>query len=300
MALGTCFLYRGSLSSCNYDCEYCPLPKQEETSSESPHDRDSLERFAGWVADSVRTPLSVFFTPWGECLIRPWYRDAVVSLSRLSHVCKVATQTNLSCPLDWLDAADTHKVGLWCTYHPDHTALDAFLAQCEYLEARGVSYSAGCVGLKEHLDDIRLLRKALPRNRYVWINAYKDVPDYYDEKTSAVFTEIDPLFPLNNLRHPSRGRACRCGSTVFAVDGDGDVRRCHFVREVIGNIYRGGFAEIGRPGPCRNETCGCHIGYVHLEHLELDSVFGDGLLERVPKAATEGDLTNATPFEAPT
>ena len=32
------------------------------------------------------------------------------------------------------------------------------------------------------------------------------------------------------------------------------------------------------PRPC---TCGCHIGYVHLDYLELHKVFGAGL-ERIP------------------
>lgn len=33
---------------------------------------------------------------------------------------------------------------------------------------------------------------------------------------------------------------------------------------------------------CTNQTCHCHIGYVHLEYLELDKVFGSGILERIP------------------
>lgn len=34
--------------------------------------------------------------------------------------------------------------------------------------------------------------------------------------------------------------------------------------------------------PCSNDTCGCHIGYVHLDRLGLYATFGDGVLERVP------------------
>ncbi|WP_276746366.1 hypothetical protein [Chlorogloeopsis fritschii] len=29
--------------------------------------------------------------------------------------------------------------------------------------------------------------------------------------------------------------------------------------------------------PCTNQTCHCHIGYVHLEYLEMDQVFGAGI-----------------------
>jgi hypothetical protein len=69
---------------------------------------------------------------------------------------------------------------------------------------------------------------------------------------------------------------------VVTVDSHGDVRRCHFVDRVIGNLYDPDFADVLRPSQCPNSTCGCHIGYVHLEHLKLDDVFGQGLLERIP------------------
>ena len=30
-------------------------------------------------------------------------------------------------------------------------------------------------------------------------------------------------------------------------------------------------------------TCGCHIGYIHLDELGLYEVFGEGLMERIPQ-----------------
>ncbi len=296
MPLNLSILYRGPLSSCNFDCPYCPLVKHRDSPAELEHDRNRLERFCRWVAGRDSDGLSVFFTPWGEALVRRWYRDAVVALSRLPHVRKVAVQTNLSCGLDWLARADAQKVGLWCTYHPGGTTLEAFVAQCGRLDRLGVGYSVGCVGLKEHLTDIRRLREMLAPDRYVWINAYKDVPDYYDRATLAALTKIDPLFPLNNVRHSSLGRPCKCGATVFAVDGDGNVRRCHFVKRVIGNIHESGFDPAPLPDACPNETCDCHIGYVHMDRLQLYSVFGDGVLERVPTDVQFGHGDHALPM----
>ena len=60
--------------------------------------------------------------------------------------------------------------------------------------------------------------------------------------------------------------------------------RCHFIETPIGNVYDGDWERHLRPTPCTNDTCGCHIGYVHLPRLRLDEVFGDGLPERVPSA----------------
>jgi MoaA/NifB/PqqE/SkfB family radical SAM enzyme len=99
------------------------------------------------------------------------------------------------------------------------------------------------------------------------------------------FTRVDPLFPFNNQRHPSQGRACRCGSSVISVDGEGTIRRCHFIREIIGSIYVPGWEERLHAQACTNETCGCHIGYVHLDHLGLYDAFGQGILERIPREA---------------
>jgi hypothetical protein len=275
-------LYRGPLSSCNYGCGYCPFAKHAETDAEHAADARALERFLGWVEGRRDDRLSIFFTPWGEALIRRRYQQALVQLTNLPNVDKAAIQTNLSCRLDWAEACDRRKLGLWTTFHPGEVTRERFLAKCLEADRRGVRFSVGVVGLKEHAAEIEALRRELPPHIYLWINAYKRVPDYYTAEELRQFEAVDPLFPLNNRRHPSRGRACRAGHCVLSVDGEGTMRRCHFIRQPIGNLYEPGFEAALQERPCTNETCGCHIGYVHLDHLRLDEVFGDGVLERIP------------------
>jgi MoaA/NifB/PqqE/SkfB family radical SAM enzyme len=94
--------------------------------------------------------------------------------------------------------------------------------------------------------------------------------------------QIDRLFEYNTKYHPSEGKGCRAGHTVFSVDGDGNMHRCHFIKTSIGNIYQADFEKNLYPRLCTNKTCGCHIGYVHMDDLKLDGVFGNGLLERIP------------------
>ena len=62
------------------------------------------------------------------------------------------------------------------------------------------------------------------------------------------------------------------------------MRRCHFIREPLGNIYQPGFERALRERPCTNQTCDCHIGYVHLDELGLSDIYGPGILERIPEA----------------
>jgi MoaA/NifB/PqqE/SkfB family radical SAM enzyme len=273
-------LYRGPLSSCNYGCDYCPFAKHRETYEEHERDRRALERFLDWVTSRSQDQIAILFTPWGEALVRKRYQDAFVRLSALPQVTKVAIQTNLSCRLDWTERCDKSKIAFWTTYHPSQTTRERFLAKCRELIARDVRFSVGVVGLPEHMAEIEALRQELPQQVYLWINAYKRHP--YSAAELRHLSEIDPLFPLNTRHHPSLGHPCRAGHSVISVDGDGVVRRCHFIKTPIGNIYDADFEQCLTERLCTNNTCHCHIGYVHMPELRLDEVFGDGILERIP------------------
>ncbi|WP_395110697.1 STM4011 family radical SAM protein [Actinomadura sp. SCN-SB] len=274
-------LYRGPLASCDYDCPYCPFAKRRDTPEQLRADREALERFVGWVREQDHE-ISVLFTPWGEGLVRSWYRRALVELSHLPHVRRAAIQTNLSHRVDWTADADLSRLALWCTYHPGQVPYERFLGKCSDLAGRGVRFSVGIVGKAEHLDAARRLRADLPADVYLWVNAAEGAT--YTDADAALWSEIDPLFGFSRDPHPSRGLPCRTGETVISVDGNGTVRRCHFVPSVLGNLYDGSFRAALRPRPCPLDLCDCHIGYVHLEPLGLYGVFAGGVLERVPSA----------------
>ena len=286
-------LYRGPLSSCNYACDYCPFAKRTDSREQLGHDQACLERFVNWVDGRNADEIGVLFTPWGEALVRKWYQDALTSMSNMRHVRRVAIQTNLSAKLDWLSECDRSKIGLWCTFHPSETTRPRFLAKCNELISRGVRFSVGVVALKEHFAEIEALRRELPPDVYLWVNAFKRQPDYYTTDMVDSLTKTDPLFPINNRNHDSLGHSCRAGQTVVTVDGDGTVRRCHFVKEPIGNIYSESFDACLQERPCPNDTCGCHIGYVHLDRLKLYDVFGEGVLERIPSDRVPTRLGNS-------
>ncbi len=273
-------LYRGPLASCNYGCAYCPFAKRHDPPELLRADRAALERFAGWVTATTDVRLSVLFTPWGEGLTRSWYRDTIVALSQLEHVDRVAIQTNLAARVDWLAGADRSRAALWATYHPGQVSRERFLERCARLRELGVRFSAGVVGLPEHLDDARALRAALPGEVYLWVNAAEG--HRYDAAQEAQWTAIDPLFGHSVRPHLSLDRPCHAGETAISVDGDGTVRRCHFIAEPIGNLYDGSWRPALRPRACVNAICDCHIGYVHLKPLGLRTVFAGGVLERIP------------------
>ncbi|MEU9317195.1 STM4011 family radical SAM protein [Streptomyces sp. NPDC048295] len=276
-------LYRGPLASCDYDCPYCPFAKRRDSPEQLRADRAALERFTAWAAAQTGDRISVLFTPWGEGLVRSWYRRALVELAQLPHIRRLAIQTNISSRTGWLaeaGEAGREKIALWCTYHPGQTPYERFLGKCRELTALGIRHSVGVVGLDDHLDEARRLRAALPEDVYLWVNAAEG-HTYTDEEADR-WTAIDPLFPYSRHPHRSAGLPCRTGESVVSVDGDGTVRRCHFVPAELGNLYDGSYRRALGPRACPLAVCDCHIGYVHLETLPLYDVFAGGVLERIP------------------
>ncbi len=281
MSLNWSILYRGTLSGCNYSCDYCPFAKKKDSRKVLEKDAYELNRFVNWVETRKKERIGILFTPWGEALIRKHYQQAIVRLSQMPHVCKVSIQTNLSCSLNWLENCDKEKVALWATYHPTQTTMSQFLKKCQQLDALQIKYSVGVVGFKEALTEIEALRQKLPANTYLWINALKKDAHYYTPDDIYRMSAIDPHVAYNLTHHVSKGLSCRAGHSTFSVSGSGEMTRCHFIKEPIGNIYAVDFEQNLYPRLCTNDTCGCHIGYVHLEKLHLEKVFGDRLLERI-------------------
>jgi len=274
-------LYRGSLSSCNYECGYCPFAKTSNTRAELQQDERELERFVAWVA-AQKTRIGILITPWGEALVHGYYRQAMSALSRLPHVYRIVIQTNLSGPLEDFADADHNTLALWTTFHPSQITLDRFIARCRQLDELGIRYSVGVVGLREHFAAIDELRQALRPEVYLWVNAFKRTADYYLPGEIDRLHAVDPYFHWNLHRYPSAGKPCAAGETTFTVDGAGNVRRCHFLEETIGNIYESDPARYLKPRLCAAATCACHIGYIHRPALKLDELYGIGLLERIP------------------
>jgi hypothetical protein len=304
MSLSLTILFRGPLKSCDYGCGYCPFAKRADGDAEQDADRQAVRRLVDWAR--LKPPsdaLSIFFIPWGEALIRPWYQEAVVELTALPQVQKVVAQTNLSGPLAFLERCAPGKLFVWATFHPEWSPRDRFLAQTRLLRQASVPLSVGVVGLRRFRDEIAAMRRALPPEVYLWINAVKNPwgpggahpAEPYSAEDLAFLESIDPHFATNTREHASLGCACRTGSQVIAVDGAGAIRRCPFVPEVLGNLYEPSFERALVERPCPNATCGCHIGYVHLDRLQLAQVFGDRLLERIPLGWERGAGRPPTP-----
>ncbi|MGB2131624.1 MAG: STM4011 family radical SAM protein [Marinobacterium sp.] len=284
-------LYRGQLSSCNYDCHYCPFGKQRDSRETLARDEADLQRFVEWASRQQR-PLQVMFTPWGEALIHPSYQRAIARLCAMPHLHKVVIQTNLSSPAHQLQALAHPKLALWCSYHPHEVSLERFLQRCHSLLEADIRFSVGSVGNPEDIAVLEALRLALPEHVYLWVNINRDEQHNLTTEDWQRLRVIDPLVDHNSRIYPSQGRPCHTGDRVISVDGDGTVNRCHFVKQSMGNLYDGSFQPSQQP--CPNQSCDCHIGYVHMPELNLYEVFAGGVLERIPAGWPARDDSDPT------
>jgi hypothetical protein len=203
----------------------------------------------------------------------------------LSHVESVAVQTNLSCGLDWIEACRPESLALWATFHPTQVERAVFVRKVRHLHERHIRLSVGVVGVPAFLDEIEALRNELPQDVYLWINAQQPRPRPYSPQEHLLFSRIDSQFEFTSRRQRSFGQPCRTGQTVFTVDGEGDMRRCHFVDQVIGNIFESGWEDALQPRLCPNRFCSCFLGISQLETVPWEQFYGAQVLERIAQVS---------------
>ncbi len=275
-------LYRGYLTSCNYGCGYCPFAKRIESRTRLADDRRALKKFEDWITGQVHHVWRVLFTPWGEALVRSWYRETITRLTWVDHIESVAAQTNLSCRLDWIEACNLDKLALWTTFHPTEVKRSVFVRKLLRLHERGIRVSVGAVAVVEAFEEIEQLRRDLPADLYLWVNPQQPRPRPYSPTELEFLSSIDPHFTITSRAHQTFGQPCRTGLTSFTVDGSGDMRRCHFVDDVIGSIDQPDWEQALVPRTCPNRSCRCYLGLAHFEPLGLEQLYGPNLLERIP------------------
>ena len=281
-------LFRTRLEWCNYTCPYCPWNATvQRVPSEAFHeDEVRLHRILDRVAE-LPDPVELFITPKAEYLVLPYWREAMARLLALPQVERVTIQTNLSFDVaDFLKRVDAGKLALWTTYHPTEVTpdeLEQLHAKWRLLQERGVTFSVGIVGTHENLPHMRTLRRRLDPSVYLWVNAYQREPNYYTAEHLEQIRGVDPWFDLNNQAFPSRGRPCSAGQRAVYLDDEGDLRRCFFVGEVIGNLFRDGWRRLDSPRGCPRETCHCYVGHMHIVELDFRSIYGRNLAVRIPE-----------------
>lgn len=307
---GHMILYRGSLKSCNYYCSYCPFSKRKISQKELEKDKEQWDAFVMSLTEKggalgVRALMVV---PYGEAMIHPWYWGGLGHISALPFVDGVGAQTNLSFGVQ-KSVEDFEKAGgrieklrLWATFHPEMTKPGEFAQKCKRLKSLGVSVSAGAVGVPQNMEILRLLRRELPEDTYLWINKMDGLGRPYTQEEKEEFLRIDPYFLRELVPVPADVSQCR--GRLF-VEGNGRLRTCN-----IGPLLEEGWEDIcrkaemgndrllpGLPGTewkkgekenfplpkCGRKRCSCYLAYGGRGNDWNRMLFGPYSLYRIPR-----------------
>ena len=223
-------LYRGSLKSCNYHCSYCPFSKHPVSERELEKDRGQWLSFIRTLEEKHWDVGALMVVPYGEAMLYRWYWEGLAQVSSMPGIEAVGIQTNLSFSgerfLDCYAAADGRfeKLRLWATFHPEMTDVSEFSRRCEVFVKAGVQICAGAVGVPEHLDLIRLLRKKLPGSVYLWMNRMDGLGRAYTGAEVEAFRALDPYFGRELLLPEADGE--KCYNRLF-VEGNGRLHTCN-------------------------------------------------------------------------
>lgn len=278
--------FRGFLSSCNYTCSYCNFAKRKSSKMELLKDKECLNRFCVFFdTTEFRNAVSIFLTPYGEGLIHDYYVEAIGKLAK-SRKCKyVSCQTNLSFNInDFLEKlktlnADLSKVKLWASYHPEMVSTDEFVSKVKVLKSR-IDLCVGIVAIPDNLDSVFELRKHLPQEIYMWINAKEREETRYSKSQIKSLVEIDPLFYNELQRNKAQNSCCNAGVDSVFIRANGDVFPCHLYKSKLFNIYLN--QNPTSPFKCDRKSCHCYLSYSHRVELNLERYFGDYTPIRLP------------------
>ena len=276
-------LYRGSLKSCKYHCSYCPFSKHPVSERELEKDRGQWLSFIRTLEEKHWDVGALMVVPYGEAMLYRWYWEGLAQVSSMPGIEAVGIQTNLSFSgerfLDCYAAADGRfeKLRLWATFHPEMTDVSEFARRCEVFVKAGVQICAGAVGVPEHLDLIRLLRKKLPGSVYLWMNRMDGLGRAYTGAEVEAFRALDPYFGRELLLPEADGE--KCYNRLF-VEGNGRLHTCN-----ISPMLHETWADAETfPAPvCRRRRCSCYLAYGGRQEIVNEMLFGPWPLFRIPR-----------------
>lgn len=267
--------YRGMIDFCNYACSYCPFAKKRSSEEKIEKEKASLQQ----LYDRVRKmqEVELMFTPYGEALVHDFYQEELIRFAKLPNVRAVGIQTNLS-----LDSekfllkikGPSDKIKFWATYHCEYANLDHFAEKANQLSKK-LELSVGMVASGENLDEIRILRRRLSPEIYLWLNAMDKRKYSFSKEQIMRHCEIDPMFiyEFRQGREKSLHPFARCRSyDHLYIDNGICSSNCFFKKKRL-------ISE-----DCNDhKRCDCYLGYSNFTKTPVANFFGSGLTFRVPQ-----------------
>jgi len=164
--------------------------------------------------------------------LRAW----LARITRIPGIEAAGIQTNLSVGAKKVledftgQGGELEKLRIWATFHPEMTKIQEFSRDVKEISQAGIHICAGAVGAPEYLEGLKELKKALPKEVYLWINAMDGLKRPYSQEEIRQWEEIDPYFSRELFTPPGNKEVCR---ERLLVEGDGRLRICN-ISPVLG------------------------------------------------------------------
>lgn len=277
--------YRGSLDYCNYSCNYCPFSKNKCSDLKLEKDKERLLKFITFIkSKNSDKPISIFFVPYGEALIFPWYQEAIIELSKLKFISFISIQTNLSLDVESFlkklskKSANLKKIKIWASFHPSMIDCFSFSKKVNFLNDF-LDVCVGSVAIKSNLKHLNTLRDLLKPDIYLWLNRLNQGRFKYSNDEISIFKQIDPLF--NYELNFYKSKDCIAGKENFFINSNGDAKACAISKNKLFNIYENELKP--KEILCKRKTCDCYLAYSNHKAKLFDFFFKEFLPIRIPK-----------------
>jgi len=289
-------IYRSRLEWCNFTCEYCYWHNKGDSiklnKQEAADDKIMLHKIIDRLQEKSDFEFEFFFTPAAEVIALPYYRQAMQKLIQLENCRVVTAQTNLSWNvksfLEKIDQNLKHKIRFWATFHPtemDESKQEKWIEKVRHLKNEGIKFSVGAVGIKKNIPSIQKMKLVLDDlGIFFWVNAYKRYEGYYNVEEIEALESVDPFFKRNNQFILHKNKPCSAGKSSFYLTDTGDIRRCNWVDDIIGNIYDDNFQPFTENNLCEAARCQCYVGHMMIPSEKYEEVYGDFRCSRIPMA----------------
>ena len=279
---------------CRYNCTYCFLRHETETSSIPARILPVDELYRVWRGLYERYGSARISVTGGEPFDYPGFMDLA---ARLAEFDTFEFSTNL----DWDAREFSAKVPAGAakinpSFHPDHASLSEFLDKCLHLREKGYGLDCATVfayppnfeALKAHKAEC--VRRGVNLVVFPFRGPYqgREYPKAYTESERAALRELGAgaaeevnagLAKSHSLdsgpRERLQDRVCAMGTRYAKIVPNGDAFRCCAAVWTpaktwpnwgpLGNIYDGTFRFDDAPRPCaihEDGECRCHKAMV--------------------------------------
>lgn len=274
--------------TCNYNCSYCVVPEQEKRSKFGKIATEKgINKLLNFFADKGVWNI---YLGGGEPTIHPQFIKLCKKITN-KHYLSFVTNNSMSFEKlnEFIKEINPEKVSyIQCSLQEvdeEGENFQNFLKRMKLYNENGFKAYVSYVGVPDRFDKIKKYYEIFTQNNIPFVvqvfhgdfngkiypESYsKENMDYIDKYNSSSIYKA--LFEINKRK--TAGKLCSAGHTRILINAvDGNIRRCLFEPESIGNLYDNKVNLQENYFVCKSPICTCVFEpNLDVEHLLWDDI----------------------------